>query len=47
MKRLSWRIYKIRCKKRNKESGKCKIKVHYRYNDYCEKDDCPRRKEKT
>jgi len=24
-------------------SGKCKIKVSTRYNDYCEKDDCPKR----
>ncbi len=24
-------------------SGKCTIKVPTRYNDYCEKDDCPKR----
>ena len=28
-------------------SGKCIIKVPTRYNDYCEKDDCPKRPSKV
>lgn len=31
-----------KCKEYVTSSGKCKIKVHYRYNDFCEKDDCPK-----
>lgn len=35
------------CKEYVESTGKCRIKVHYRYNDYCEKDDCPKHKAKT
>ncbi|KKN69775.1 hypothetical protein LCGC14_0437210 [marine sediment metagenome] len=31
-----------KCKEHIADSGKCKIKVPTRYNDYCEKDDCPK-----
>ncbi len=31
-----------KCKEYVTSSGKCKIKVATRYNDYCEKDDCPK-----
>ncbi len=34
-----------RCKHLVKDSGKCKTKVPYRYNDYCAKDDCPKQYE--
>ena len=42
---LSWKkliIFKgEKCKSYVVGSGKCKIKVPFRYNDYCEEDDCP------
>ncbi len=34
-----------KCKAYVQSTGKCKIKVPTRYNDYCEKDDCPLRYE--
>lgn len=42
-KKRKW-LYK-KCKAFVPDSGKCKTKVPYRYNDYCEKDDCPKRPE--
>lgn len=34
----------VRCWAYVKSSGKCKIKIPTRYNDYCEEDDCPKNK---
>jgi hypothetical protein len=31
------------CKDHVPKSGKCKIKVHTRYNDYCDPEDCPKK----
>lgn len=35
-----------KCKAYVKDSGKCKIKVPTRYNDYCEDGDCPKKSKK-
>ena len=40
MKKQKW-LHK-KCPKYINTSGKCAIKVPTRYNDYCEKDDCPK-----
>ncbi len=34
-------IFGAKCDYFVKDSGKCKEKVSYRYNDYCERNDCP------
>ena len=41
---MKWQTFKKNCKARNK-SGRCSIKCHYRYNDYCERVDCPAQKD--
>lgn len=33
-----------KCKEYVSDSGKCKLKVPHRYNDYCDKKDCPKSK---
>lgn len=33
-----------KCKEYVRDSGKCSIKVHTRYNDYCDGRDCPKKR---
>ena len=39
--RMCWRTFKKNCKAVS-AVGKCIIKKGYRYNDYCERYDCPK-----
>ena len=39
---MMWPGFKKNCKAYVEGSGKCHIKVSYRYNDFCDKNDCPK-----
>jgi len=39
---MTWPGFRKDCKAYVESSGKCRIKVSYRYKDFCDKNDCPK-----